>query len=412
MFCCLLDFSKAFDKVNFGALFNKLRKRNFPAVVLRLLVYMYRNQACFIRWNSVESTAFSVRNGVRQGAILSPSLFCVYLDSLLGMLRDSGVGCNIGGEFLGAFGYADDVLLLAPSRQALQILLSICENFAESHSMLFSTDPDPAKSKTKCLLFSRNIRADQVKKVQLNGDSLPWVQTAKHLGNHLSSKINLSCYAPETKSDLLQKRAILFDKVHQIQQQFGYLNPRLVIKLLSIYSTTLYGSCMWQLASEEHLKLNRSWNAAVKMIWNLPYATHTRFLESLSPAPHLESTLMSRYIGFIDNLVKTKKSVLSLIFSCSQDLSSQTGQNLSYLLSKYGKLSVKDLILEKSTVKNTDVYPLHRDEYWKITIIEEISLVRLDLLEVNFDQDNLDDNDRTEANSDNFDEIIEYLCTG
>ena len=55
--------------------------------------------------------------------------------------------------------------------------------------------------------------------------------------------------------------------------------------------------------------------AAVKMIWNLPYATHTRFLESLSPAPHLESTLMSRYIGFIDNLVKTKKNVLSLIFS-------------------------------------------------------------------------------------------------
>ena len=164
-------------------------------------------------------------------------------------------------------------------------------------------------------------------------------------------------------------------------------------------------SCLWQLASEEHLKLNRSWNAAVKMIWNLPYATHTRFLESLSPVPHLESTLMSRYIGFIDNLVKTKKSVLSLIFSCSQDHSSQTGQNISYLLSKYGKLSVKDLILEKSTVKNTDVYPLHRDEYWKITIIEEISLVRLDLLEVNFDQDNLDD-------FDNFVELIKYLCTG
>ena len=113
----------------------------------------------------MESAAFSVRNGVRQGAILSPSLFCVYLDSLLCMLRDSGVGCHIGGEFIGAFGYADDVLLLAPSRQALQILLTICENFATSHSMLFSTDADPAKSKTKCLVFSRDRRPDQVKKV-------------------------------------------------------------------------------------------------------------------------------------------------------------------------------------------------------------------------------------------------------
>ena len=244
VYCCLLDFSKAFDKVNFDTLFQKLCERNFPAVVLRLLVSMYRNQSCFIRWNSMESDSFSVKNGVRQGAILSPSLFCVYLDTLLSQLRDAGVGCHMGGQFLGAFGYADDVLLLAPSRQALQIMLTICEEFSTSHSMLFSTDPNPVKSKTKCLIFSRTVTPEQVLNVQLNGDKLPWVDTAKHLGNLLSSRINFSCRIPETKTDLLQKRAILFDKVHQIQQQFGYLNPRLVIKLLSIYSTALYGSCL------------------------------------------------------------------------------------------------------------------------------------------------------------------------
>ena len=57
----------------------------------------------------------------------------------------------------------------------------------------------------------------QVENVRLNGDSLPWVDTAKHLGNHLSRKINLACQAPETKTDLLKKRAILFDMVHQVQ---------------------------------------------------------------------------------------------------------------------------------------------------------------------------------------------------
>ena len=88
VYCCLLDFSKAFDKVNFDALFKKLKDRNFPAVALRLLIYMYRNQSCFIRWNSMGSETFSVKNGVCQGAILSPSLFCVYLDSLLLKLRE------------------------------------------------------------------------------------------------------------------------------------------------------------------------------------------------------------------------------------------------------------------------------------------------------------------------------------
>ena len=80
----------------------------------------------------------------------------MYLDTLLVELREAGVGCHVGGQYLGAFGYADDVTLLAPTRQGLQIMLNICENFASSHSMSFSTDTDPAKSKTKCLFFSRD----------------------------------------------------------------------------------------------------------------------------------------------------------------------------------------------------------------------------------------------------------------
>ena len=106
-------------------------------------------------YNSAESNSFRVRNGVRQGAILSPSLFCVYLDTLLSQLRDAGIGCHIGGKFLGAFGYADDITLLSPSREGLQRMLNICENFAQSHSMQFSTDPTPSKSKTKYLIFSK-----------------------------------------------------------------------------------------------------------------------------------------------------------------------------------------------------------------------------------------------------------------
>ena len=205
MYCCLLDFSKAFDKVNFNQLFRKLLDRSFPIVFLRLLLYIYQKQSCFIRWNTVESSSFAVKNGVRQGAILSPSLFCVYLDTLLTNLRNSGVGCHLGGSYCGAFGYADDVTLLAPSRQALQVMLDICEEFSSSHSMLFSTDPVPSKSKTKCMFFSRKRSSDQIENVKLNGDSLPWVEKAKHLGNHLSSSLNPSFCSPETKTDYYAK---------------------------------------------------------------------------------------------------------------------------------------------------------------------------------------------------------------
>ena len=280
---------------------------------------------------------------------MSPSLFCVYLDNLLERLRDSGLGCHIGGIYLG---YADDVTLLAPTRQALQGMLDICQEYATSHSMLFSTVPNPTKSKTKCLFFSRKRSSEVISSVTLNGDPLPWVSTAKHLGNHLSSKLSLATYSPETKADILCKRAILYDKVHQVLQQFGYLEPKLVINLLSVYSTALYGSNLWQLNSDEYQKLLRSWNTAVKIIHDLPYSTHVRLLEPLSPVPHLESVLTSRYVGFVENLSKSAKSPLKLLFKLSNsDLGSQTGQNIGFLLAKHSEPALVDLIRKNVSLK-------------------------------------------------------------
>ena len=102
-----------------------------------------------------------------------------------------------------------EVVVICPSREALQLLLNICQEFSEEHSMQFSTDPNPVKSKTKCLVFSKKPKTE-IPKVTLNGDPLPWVERAKHLGNDLSSKVSLNPVANDTGADLLQKRAIFF----------------------------------------------------------------------------------------------------------------------------------------------------------------------------------------------------------
>ena len=86
-----------------------------------------------VRWDMCFSEPFFVANGVRQGSILSPSLFAVYLDDLLSELSDSGVGCYWGCSFAGAFSYADDVVLLAPCASAMRKMLEICHSFALSH---------------------------------------------------------------------------------------------------------------------------------------------------------------------------------------------------------------------------------------------------------------------------------------
>ena len=78
-------------------------------------------------------------NGVKQGGVLSPILFCLYIDALFVRLKQSGIGCHIGNQYAGAVGYADDVSLIAPSRHAAILMLSICEKYAHEYDVVFNS---------------------------------------------------------------------------------------------------------------------------------------------------------------------------------------------------------------------------------------------------------------------------------
>ena len=75
------------------------------------------------------SQYLSIKNGVRQGVVVSPTLFYVYVDTLLISLKETGVGCYISCFFTGSMGYADDIILLAATRHVLQVMLNICKIF-------------------------------------------------------------------------------------------------------------------------------------------------------------------------------------------------------------------------------------------------------------------------------------------
>ena len=89
-----------------------LDKKVCPRIV-QLLCYMYLNQACCVKRTSKNSTDFTVSSGVKQGAVISPILFSAYMDILFKQLKHNGIGCHVGPVYAGAFGYADDVALVA-----------------------------------------------------------------------------------------------------------------------------------------------------------------------------------------------------------------------------------------------------------------------------------------------------------
>ena len=109
VFAIFLDASKAFDKVNHSLLFEKLVNRNVPMIFVRLLQHWYSNQRLCVKWGSQLSSSFSVTNGFRQGDVLSPLLFAVYLNQLSMELNSLDIGCMVGNTCINHLVYADDI---------------------------------------------------------------------------------------------------------------------------------------------------------------------------------------------------------------------------------------------------------------------------------------------------------------
>ena len=91
----VLDCTKAFDLARFNLLFDRLLERAVPGIVVRVLVFSYQEQLAWTRWGrTCTSSTFGISNGTRQGSVASPMFWSVYLDPLLGQLREAGVGCH------------------------------------------------------------------------------------------------------------------------------------------------------------------------------------------------------------------------------------------------------------------------------------------------------------------------------
>jgi hypothetical protein len=184
VYCVMLDATKAFDRVNYCKLFNELQKRNLPVTFTRLMLNMYCSHLTRVTWNGSCSNFFKVYNGVKQGAIISPILFCIYIDGLLRKLEQSRVGCFMGKFFVGALAYADDLTLLAPTPRSLRRLLTICEEYASEFDIIFNG------AKSKCLFITPsnyNVHAFGSNPIfTINGQVIEYVNQYPHLGHIIS----------------------------------------------------------------------------------------------------------------------------------------------------------------------------------------------------------------------------------
>ena len=390
----LLDASKAFDRVNYIKLFDKLIEKGMCPLIVRLLLNMYTNQKLQVKWNSCISTKFNVTNGVRQGGILSPMFFSVYIDDLLVKLKNSAVGCHIGNHYVGALGYADDLILLCPSVSGMRKMIKVCEDYANDHSILFNG------KKSKYLIFGKY---NYNPKLIVNNEVVPRTDNAIHLGHFLHTK--------DTNNALIEDQINSFHRsFHGFIARFRSCNTSTKNRLFHQYCRAMYGSQLWLLTSQGTANMCTQWRKAHRQVLSVPYRTHCDIIPLIAENVPIECFLDCKFLSFYKSIASSENKTVRYVTNINTyDPKSTLGKNILHLIHKYD-VSVEDILTSsKKMIKANCFQKWYREtnEQYVIhaQIIRELIDVKENRLHITFPYG---DDGLSFAS---FDLIINFLCT-
>jgi len=327
VYCVLLDATKAFDRIQYIKLFKRLIDRKLPAIIIRFMVNLYSDQAMRVQWVSGRSFDFPIYNGVKQGAISSPVLFCIYIDELLTRLRAARHSCHVGCNYVGSMAYADDLTLLAPTAEAMRIMLKICSEYASEYYVSFNA------SKSRCMQFRPGkSKADSTcPTFFINDNAIEYVDKWPHLGNILD--VNQS-----DSTSIVNRRNQMVGQINDVLCFFGKLDSIVKTRLLYTYCYSLYGSVLWDLNSSEIDRIGSAWRAALRRIWRLPYNAHNNIVSALGGKIPLFEELCCRTLNFHFSCLNSHNNVICNLarYTVAEDWAqSPHGRNLRFLCMEF-----------------------------------------------------------------------------
>ena len=175
IYSCFVDFKKAFDSIPRDTLLKKLLNYGITGRFFNILRNIYSSDKACIKSGNVRSDFFDLDLGVRQGCVLSPLLFNIFLSDLAKKFQSLDGKFILGQSSINALFWADDLLILTESEKQLKILLKTLEEYCETNELVINS------KKTKCMIFNKNGRLIR-SSFTLNGIQLENVRQYKYLG--------------------------------------------------------------------------------------------------------------------------------------------------------------------------------------------------------------------------------------
>jgi len=381
LFIATLDAQKAFDTVSHEILLHTMNQDPNLEQLKNITEINYSNLQSCVNWKGECGTNFEVKQGVRQGGVLSSHLYKLYINPLLHELETAKVGFCINNVYFGAPTCADDLVLLANSQADLQTQLNIVERFASERRYLINA------SKSSILISGQANDLNYVPIFTLNNTSIPILQEISHLG--------INRVASDTASKLIADRICLGRRTlySLIGSGIHGANGVGIDKCLTIYTTyvlpvILHGLDSVHLQAKCETELEKFHSQTIKHLQGLPTRTATHGAYSLSGTLPMTALLDKAKLSLLRCMLtaaeRSDEMTHFLIMGAQSCVTGSWTNDVTTLLAKYQLPDITVLIQEKiSKTQWKSRTDKAIDEYWSRKITEECrkksSLKRLKL---------------------------------
>ncbi|CAK1579855.1 unnamed protein product [Parnassius mnemosyne] len=302
VYACFLDLSKAFDLVSYDVLWRKMEDRGIPAEIINIFRYWYANQTNHVKWSNSLSESYRLECGVRQGGLSSPKLFNLYVNDLLVELSSMRVGCRVGGVCINSISYADDMVLLGPTVNAIREMLKVCETYAASHGLVYNTE------KSQYMVFRVAGRCpESIPAINLNGSELKRVYQFKYLGHILADDLR-------DDLDIERERRALAVRGNMLARRFARCSDQVKITLFKAYCQGLYTGGLWIRYAKKSLNTLRvQYNNIFRMMLALPRFCSASGMFAQTRTDGFHAIVRKKVASLIGRIRRSDNSILRTV---------------------------------------------------------------------------------------------------
>ena len=179
----------------------------------------------------------------------------------------------------------------------------------------------------------------------------------------------------------------------EINQEFYFSTAETRLKVNDIYNSSWFGSVLWNLFCPAATRIESAYNRSLKVMINLPIATHRELIEPLSGRHHVKFLLIKRFLQMIKKIRTSEKPILRTLLATVEDnLKSTTGRNLRCIMLLTDRSSVQEV--EIKDIEEVLYQAVDDDRRWRVELVQILLEAR--------EEEELEDPDL---------ELLEWLCT-